>query len=130
MTRQEHFDQWMRHCYPHTPLCYDAEKDCYIGSAFLAYQAWKEAPLHRPCEKGLVSKEERKILKEKDDPKTIVDRLNGWYSQTSEPYVVPKIHKEAAREIERLREELEALRKRDRIDIKNYPPILSHDMYE
>ena len=74
----------------------------------MAYQAWKEAPLRRPCEKGQITKEQLKAMKENDDPKTIVDRLNGWYGQTSEPYVVPKIQKEAAREIERLRRELDA----------------------
>lgn len=110
MTRQEHFEQWIKHAHPYIPLCYDKDKDCYIGPAFHAYQAWKEAPLRRPCEKGLISKEQRKELKEKDDPKTLVDRLNGWYSQTSEPYKVPKIQEEAAREIVRLREELERLK--------------------
>jgi hypothetical protein len=110
MTRQEHFEQWIKRTHPYVPLCYDKEKDCYIGTAFLAYQAWKEAPLRRPCEKGLISKEQRKELKEKGDPKTLVDRLNGWYSQTSEPYKVPKIQEEAAREIMRLREEIERLK--------------------
>lgn len=104
MTRQEHFEQWMRHQYPNIPLDYVPEHDYYVDSmAFLAYQAWKEAPLRRPCEKGQITKEQLKEMKATDDPKTIVDRLNGWYSQTSEPYVVPKIQKEAAREIERLR---------------------------
>nr|AIA16796.1 Unknown Function [uncultured bacterium] len=86
-------------------LDYDVERDFYYDQyTRLAYLAWKEAPLRRPTEEGLISKERLKELKEKDDPKTLVDRLNGWYSQTSEPYKVPKIQEEAARRIEELQE--------------------------
>lgn len=109
MTRHEQFERWMRYCHPHISLIYDKERDCYQGFAFCVYQAWKEAPTHRPCEHGQITKDRLKELKESDDPKTIVDRLNGWYSQTSEPYVVSKIQKEAAREIERLRKRLAEL---------------------
>lgn len=111
MTRQEHFEQWMRHQYPNIPLDFVPERDYYVDDrAFYAYQAWKEAPLYRPCEKGQITKEQLKAMKENDDPKTIVDRLNGWYGQTSEPYKVPKIQQEAAREIMRLREEIENMK--------------------
>jgi len=110
MTRREHFEQWMRHNHPWVSLAYDAGNDCYRTTvSFIAYQAWKEAPLRRPCEKGQITKEQLKALKENDDPATIVDRLNGWYSQTSEPYKVPEIQQEAAREIVWLREEIERL---------------------
>lgn len=109
MTRQEHFEEFMKSRYPNISLEYEESGDYYKSDiAFVAYQAWKEAPLRRPCEKGQITKEQLKAMKENDDPKTIVDRLNGWYGQTSEPYVVPKIQKEAAREIERLRRELDA----------------------
>lgn len=111
MTRQEHFEQWMKHNHPLVSLVYNAEFDCYEHTiALIAYQAWKEAPLRRPCEKGQITKEQLKAMKENDDPATIVDRLNGWYGQTTEPYVVPKIQEEAAREIMRLREEIERLK--------------------
>lgn len=111
MTRQEHFERWMRHQYPNIPLDYVHVSDYYVDDrAFYAYQAWKEAPLRRPCEKGQITKEQLKAMKENDDPKTIVDRLNGWYGQTTEPYVVPKIQQEAAREIMRLREEIENMK--------------------
>jgi hypothetical protein len=111
MTRQEHFEQWMRHQYPNIPLEYRSSHDYYVDDrAFYAYQAWKEAPLRRPCEKGQITKEQLKAMKENDDPKTIVDRLNGWYGQTTEPYKVPEIQQEAAREIVKLREEIERLK--------------------
>lgn len=112
MTRQEHFEQWMRYTLPLRTLQYDAERDCYRGDwvVHVAYQAWKEAPLRRPCEKGQITKEQLKAMKENDNPNTIVDRLNGWYSQTTEPYKVPEIQQEAAREIVRLREEIERLK--------------------
>lgn len=110
MTRQEHFEQWMRHQYPNVPLDYCSSHDYYVNdSAFYAYQAWKESALRRPCEKGQITKEQLKAMKE-DDPATIVDRLNGWYSQTTEPYKVPMIQEEAARVIVRLREEIENLK--------------------
>lgn len=110
MTRQEHFEQWIKNIYPMVTLEYNPEGDCYIGAfAFIAYQAWKEAPLRRPCEKSRITKEQLEAMKA-DDPETLVDRLNGWYSQTPEPYAVPKIQEEAAREIERLRAEIERLK--------------------
>jgi hypothetical protein len=101
----------MRHQYPNVPLDYRSSHDYYVDDrAFYAYQAWKEAPLRRPCEKGQITKEQLKALRENDDPATLVDRLNGWYSQTTEPYKVPEIQQEAAREIVKLREEIERLK--------------------
>jgi hypothetical protein len=66
----------------------------------------------------------------KDNPETIVDRLRGIYPvPVPGQYKTAPVQHEAAREIERLREEVKRLTP---VYLKpsDYPPLFSHDMYE
>ena len=102
MTKLEHFKQWAMKHYPHL-----RQDDADNGNGIYfqdrtiqsAWQSFQHAFTVRPTTNTRLNAAEFM----KDEPETIVDRLNGIFPTADPPYKMTPLHYEAAREIERLR---------------------------
>ena len=105
MTKLEHFKAWAGINHPAAPQ--DGGERAgkfYFYDQFLqfAWRAFQHAFTIRPTTNTRLNSAEFM----KDNPETIVDRLNGIFPTADPPYKMSPLHYEAAREIERLREEI------------------------
>ena len=105
MTKLEHFKQWaLQHC-PNSSQSGVEVDERYVFNSYrmqLMWQAFQHAFTVRPTTNTRLNSAEFM----KDNPETIVDRLNGIFPTADPPYKMSPLHYEAAREIERLREEI------------------------
>lgn len=111
MTKLEHFKAWATDRHPHMPqdtMERNGEPFFYHDMLQMAWRAFQHASNIRPTPNMDNGKLDKAALR-KDNPETIVDRLNGVYPQIDPPYKMSPIHYEAAREIERLREKVRTL---------------------
>ena len=102
MTKLEHFKQWaLQHC-PNSSQSGVEVDERYVFNSYrmqLMWQAFQHAFTVRPTTNTRLNSAEFM----KDNPATIVDRLNGIFPTADPPYKMTPLHYEAAREIERLR---------------------------
>ena len=108
MTKLEHFKAWLR-SYVHRSRQQSKDVDdvTYFDDDMsqLAWLAFQHAFTVRPTTDSRLNSAEFM----KDNPATIVDRLNGIFPTADPPYKMSPLHYEAAREIERLRGQVEVL---------------------
>jgi hypothetical protein len=131
VTELEYFKQWAADRYPNMPqdtMEQNGQAFFYHDMLQMAWKAFQYRYTIRPTstmENGKFNKAEFR----KDNAETIVDRLRGIYPQIDPPYRTSLVMQEAAREIERLREQVKRLTP---VYLKpsEYPPLFSHDMYE
>jgi hypothetical protein len=113
VTELEYFKQWAADRYPNMPqdsMDQNGQVFFYHDMLQMAWKAFQYRYTIRPTstmENGKFNKAEFG----KDDPETIVDRLRGIYPvPVPGQYKTAPIQHEAAREVERLREEVYQLK--------------------
>jgi hypothetical protein len=110
MNQLADFLVWMQIEEPHMPLDYN-EREGYFYHDIVEkmFKAWKVSHMCWTPLASRISPEKKRSFKEDDFPETLVDRLNGLNHMAMGAQKPSKIEMEAAREIERLRAERDAL---------------------
>lgn len=95
---------------PNMPLDY-SEREGYFYHDIVEkmWKAWKVSHMHWKPLANRISAETKRAFREDDFPDTLVDRLKGVWTSAMSAQKPSKIEMEAAREIERLRAERDAL---------------------
>ena len=103
MTKLEHFKAWAKRRFPLVEQVSGEVNGEIVFDALLqpAWESFQHAFTVRPTTNTRLNAAEFM----KDEPETIVDRLNGIFPTADPPYKMTPLHYEAAREIERLRSE-------------------------
>ena len=105
----EHFSAWAESHFPWiVAIADESNRKVFFHdkSLQMAWMAFQHAFTVRPTTDTRLNSAEFM----KDDPATIVDRLNGVFPTADPPYKMSPLHYEAAREIERLRVDAERYR--------------------
>lgn len=102
MTKLEHFAAWAESHFPWIAATANESNGkvfFHDKSLQMAWMSFQHAFTVRPTTNTRLNAAEFM----KDEPETIVDRLNGIFPTANPPYKMTPLHYEAAREIERLR---------------------------
>ena len=110
MNQLPDFLVWMQIEEPNMPLDYN-EREGYFYHDIVEkmWKSWKVSHMNWTPLAGRISPEKKRSFREDDFPDTLIDRLMGIYPKAMSAQKPNKLEMEAAREIERLRAERDAL---------------------